>query len=132
MQLCERVSNALLRAKKSVEAYIVNTLETLIQSESVIADTNDIEQCKSFLRDMPLKSANENNNAREALLRYFDTFSSSSEAPLHALAHALQFAIYTFTYPNNTPSDFLPCFRHKSRFSWTRRKRNKIQKTSYQ
>lgn len=53
-----------------------------------------------------MKSANENNNAREALLRYFDTFSSSSEAPLHALAHALQFAIYTFTYPNNTPSDF--------------------------
>lgn len=95
-----------IAGKKSVEAYIVNTLEMLIQSESVIANTNNIEQCRSFLRDLPLKSANENNNAREALLRYFDTFSSSGEAPLHALAHALQFAIYTFTYPNNTPSDF--------------------------
>ena len=95
-----------IAGKRSVEAYIINTLEMLIQNESVIADTNDIEQCRSFLRDMPLKNANENNSAREAILRYFDTFSSSGEVPLHALAHALQFAIYTFTYPNNTPSDF--------------------------
>lgn len=95
-----------IAGKKSVEAYIVNTLEMLIQKERVIVDTNEIEQCKSFLKDIPLKSANENNNARGALLRYFDTFSSSGETPLHALSHALQFAIYTFTYPNNTPSDF--------------------------
>jgi len=92
--------------KKAVEMYIVNTLEQRIQNEGIIADIHDIEQCRGFLSAMPLKSSNENNNAREALLHYFDTFSSSGEVPLRALAHALQFAIYTFTYQNNTPSDF--------------------------
>ena len=39
--------------------------------------------------------------------RYFSAYVQSGDAPLDALAKALQMALYTFTYSNNTPSDFV-------------------------
>lgn len=95
-----------IACKKSVEAYIVNLLEDIIRREKLVVDTANANACSDFIIGMPLKAAKEKKNAREALLQYFETFYAGGDDPLRALSRALQFAIYTFTYPNNTPSDF--------------------------
>ncbi|RJQ40109.1 MAG: hypothetical protein C4550_04170 [Nitrospiraceae bacterium] len=95
-----------IACKKSVEAYIVNLLEDNIRKECLVEDTTSADACRGFITSMPLKAAKEKKNAREALLQYFETFYAGGDEPLRALSRALQFAIYTFTYPNNTPSDF--------------------------
>ncbi|MEG6521381.1 hypothetical protein [Desulfotomaculum sp. 1211_IL3151] len=95
-----------IACKKSVEAYAVNLLEDIIRRERLVADITSVDACRAFIKGMPLKSAKERKNARDALLQYFETFYAGGDEPLRALSRALQFAIYTFTYPNNTPSDF--------------------------
>lgn len=96
-----------IACKKSVEAYIVNLLEDIIRNERLIADTTSAEACRRFISsDIALNAAKEQKNAREVLLQYFETFYAGGNKPLRALSRALQFAIYSFTYPNNTPSDF--------------------------
>ena len=95
-----------ISCKKSVEAYIVNLLEAIILKERLVTDITSANACIAFINSIPLKAANENKNAREALVQYFETFYAGGDTPLRALSRALQFAIYTFTYPNNTPSDF--------------------------
>lgn len=103
----ERASElSYISCKKSVEAYIVNLLEDIIRNERLIADITSAEACREFINCMALKAANEGKKAREALLQYFETFCAGGDEPLRALSRALQFAIYTFVYPNNTPSDF--------------------------
>ena len=95
-----------IACKKSVEAYIVNLLEDIINRERLIADTTSTDACRAFIKGIPLKAVKEKKNAREILLQYFETFYAGGDKPLRALSRALQFAIYTFTYPDNTPSDF--------------------------
>jgi hypothetical protein len=95
-----------IACKKSVEAYIVNLLEDIIRKERLVVDVTSADACRDFITSMPLKAAKEKKNARDALLQYFETFYAGGDEPLRALSRALQFAIYTFTYPNNTPSDF--------------------------
>lgn len=103
----ERASElSFISCKKSVEAYTVNVLEDIIRRERLVIDVTKPDACRDFLRSMSLKTANEEKNARDALLHYFDIFLVGGDEPLSALARALQLAIYTFTYPNNTPSDF--------------------------
>lgn len=103
----ERASElCFISCKKSVEAYIVNLLADFIQRDKLITDITSAVSCKAFIKSMPLKAAMEKKNVREALSQYFDTFYAGGDEPLRALARALQFAIYTFRYPNNTPSDF--------------------------
>lgn len=101
----ERASElCFISSKKSVEAYIVNLLEDIICKERLIVDINSANACKSFINSMKLDEKNE--KARDAMLQYFETFCAGGDKPLRALSRALQFAIYTFIYPNNTPSDF--------------------------
>lgn len=95
-----------ITCKKSVEAYIVNLLEDIIRRDELVVDISSADACRAFIKGMSLKAAKERKNAREALLQYFETFYAGGDEPLRALSRALQFAIYTFTYPNNTPSDF--------------------------
>lgn len=103
----ERASElCFISCKKSVEAYIVNLLEYFIQRDKLISNITSADACKAFIKSIPLKAAMEKKNAREALTQYFETFYTGGDEPLRALARALQFAIYTFRYPNNTPSDF--------------------------
>lgn len=103
----ERASElCFISSKKSVEAYVVNVLEDLILKEALIADPTNADSCRAFINNMVLNAANENKNARDALLKYFETFYTGGDAPLRALSRAIQFALYTFTYSNNTPSDF--------------------------
>lgn len=103
----ERASElSFIACKKSVEAYTVNVLEQILIEDKLIADTEKPEACRTFLNSIALNSVNEEKHVREALIRYFDMFVAGGDIPLRALARAMQFAIYTFTYPNNTPSDF--------------------------
>lgn len=103
----ERASElAFIACKKSVEEYAISALEQILYSDKLITDTNSADACRTFLHDLALKPANEEKNAREALLRYFEMFLAGGNTPLRALAHAMQLSIYTFTYPDNTPSDF--------------------------
>ena len=95
-----------IACKKSVEAYIVNLLEVIMLRDKLIADISSADACRAFIKSIPLKASKERRNAREALMQYFETFYAGGDAALRALSRALQFAIYTFTYPNNTPSDF--------------------------
>jgi hypothetical protein len=95
-----------IACKKSVEAYIVNLLEVIIRRDKLVVDISSADACRAFINGMSIKAAKEKKNAREALMQYFETFYTGGDAPLRALSRALQFAIYAFTYPNNTPSDF--------------------------
>ncbi len=103
----ERASElSFISCKKAVEAYTVNVLANFIEQDKLIANIESPEACRAFLNSIALNSQNEDKKAREALLRYFDMFLTGGEKPLSALARAMQLAIYTFIYPNNTPSDF--------------------------
>lgn len=103
----ERASEySFISCRKSVEAFAINVIEDFLRHDCLIADIYNPEACRTFLHGIALSSKNENDNAREALLHYLDIFLIDGDKPLHALARSIQLAIYTYTYPNNTPSDF--------------------------
>lgn len=113
----ERASElSFISCKKSVEAYIVNILEDIIREDCLISDINSAEACREFLCYMALSQKNEDKNVRDAILHYFNIFLTDNLTPIKALAHALQLAIYTFTYSDTTPSDFCRVLGTKSGF----------------
>lgn len=113
----ERASElSFISCKKSVEAYIVNILEDIIREDCLISDINSTEACREFLCYMALSQKNEDKNVRDAILHYFNIFLTDNLTPIKALAHALQLAIYTFTYSDTTPSDFCRVLGTKAGF----------------
>lgn len=90
-------------AKKSVEDYYVNAIYDFIGAE-IPHDT--VTSCKKWINEMVFNSVDKEENVKNAITSYFDSFCAEGDAPKYALAKALQIALYTFEYKNNSPSDF--------------------------
>lgn len=96
---------SLIAAKKAVEDLFINSIESMLLEE--ISDSNSDMACKEYIKQMILNDKNEKAKVREGLLSFYTSFCSDGDHPIHALARALQLMVYTFIYPNNTPSDFV-------------------------
>lgn len=90
--------------KKEVENFYINCIKERLRSE--IVNHNSEEECMSYIEKSPFDETNEKKDERGLVKRYFSAYVQSGDLPLDALAKALQMALYTFTYSNNTPSDF--------------------------
>ncbi len=90
--------------KKEVENFYINCIKERLSSE--IINHNSEEECMSYIEKSPFDETNEKKDERGLVKRYFSAYVQSGDLPLDALAKALQMALYTFTYSNNTPSDF--------------------------
>ena len=90
--------------KKEVENFYINCIKERLSSE--IVNHNSEEECMSYIEKSPFDETNEKKDERGLVKRYFSAYAQSGDLPIDALAKALQMALYTFTYSNNTPSDF--------------------------
>ncbi len=90
-------------AKKSVEDYYVNAIYQVVD-EDIAHDTE--KDCKKWIKDMVFSSVDLEDNAKNAITSYFNSFCAEGDTPKYALAKALQIALYTFEYKNSSPSDF--------------------------
>lgn len=91
-----------IAAKKAVEDYFVNVLEDIL-AEEIPQATNT--SCIQWI-DNIIASGAKDEEIRKAVSSYYEGFFAAQEKPLRALAKALQIALYTFEYKNNSPSDF--------------------------
>lgn len=89
--------------KKSVEDYYVNAIYHLIDDE--IAHDTD-KACKKWIKEMVFTSIEKEEVDKKAIISYYNSFRDEGDQPKFALAKALQIALYTFEYKNNSPSDF--------------------------
>lgn len=55
---------------------------------------------------MALATDDREAEVKKAVISYYSSFITEGDKPIRALAKALQVAIYTFEYKNNSPSDF--------------------------
>lgn len=88
--------------KKSVEDYYINAILKIIDEE--IPHGTD-SACKKWINEMVLSSKDED-NVKMAVSSYYNSFLEEGDNPKYALAKALQIALYTFEYKNESPSDF--------------------------
>ena len=76
----------------------------------LIVDISSEDACKKYiahgftLKDTYKKVKGE--DIRKVILQHISSGCRAGEEPLLATAKALQFAVYTYTFPNTTPSDF--------------------------
>lgn len=106
----ERASEAcFIACKKAVEAYTVSFICEWLKNSNLIVDISSERACKEYiaqgfsLKDYKKESGEE---LRKIILQHISSGCRAGEKPLLATAKALQFAIYTYIFPNTTPSDF--------------------------
>ncbi len=93
--------------KRAVEEFTAAFIQDWLSRTQVISDTTSQDSCLQYISSgLSLSSANENKNVREIVQQHIKSNCNAGDAPLLATAKALQFALYTYTYPNTTPSDF--------------------------
>jgi hypothetical protein len=100
---------SLLLCKKAVETYTINFLEKHLigLDSSYILDINSEQAVKDYICQASLSHKKiDTEEIRSIILQYFDGYCSKGDTPTRAMSRALQFALYTYTYPNSTPSDF--------------------------
>lgn len=102
-------AGSFLSCKKAVEAYTINYLEKYLTGldGNYILDINNKQAVKDYIQQAPLYHKKiDAEEIRGVILQHFDGYCEKGDTPMRAIARALQFALYTYTYPNNTPSDF--------------------------
>jgi hypothetical protein len=87
-------------AKTSVEDYYINTIGVLLEDNFSIKNSD--ESCLNFLE----KSNFNTDSQFESTRKYYETFCKEGRSYITAVAHAMQLALYTLEYKNNSPSDF--------------------------
>lgn len=97
-------AECLIAMKKAVEDMFINSIEVMLLEEISRKDSN--EACLEYIAQMSLDDKNEKAKVREGLVSFYSSFYADGNEPIHALARALQLIVYTYIYPNNTPSDF--------------------------
>lgn len=90
-------------AKKTVEDFFISSID-MILGEEIPSDTAD--ECRRWIDSMVFSSVNREESIRRAVKNYFDSFVDEDRSPRLALSRALQIALYTFEYKNNSPSAF--------------------------
>ena len=102
-------SGSFLSCKKAVESYTVNFLEGYLSSLNgqYILDISSKKAIEDYINGIALyHKKTDVEETRQVILQHFNGYCEKGEAPIRAIARSLQFALYTYTYPNNTPSDF--------------------------
>ncbi len=102
-------AGSFLSCKKAVEAYTINLLERYIcgLDGQYILDINDKAAIDAYINGISLYNKKTDiEEIRGVILQHFNGYCQKGETPIRAIARSLQFALYTYTYPNNTPSDF--------------------------
>lgn len=106
----EQASEAcFIACKKSVEAYTVSFIYEWLKNSNLITDISSESACKEYItHGFALKDYTKESGEKlgEIILQHISSGCRAGEEPLLATAKALQFAIYTYTFPNTTPSDF--------------------------
>lgn len=105
----ERASEAcFIACKKAVEAYTISFIYGWLRDNNQITDISSESACKEYISRITLKDYKKESEeeVREIILQHILSGCRAGEEPLLATAKALQFAIYTYTFPNTTPSDF--------------------------
>lgn len=93
--------------KKAVESYTISFVKDWLLKAQVIADPLSKDSCLQYISDgFALTGVNEEKGIREIIQQHIRSNCNAGDVPLLATAKALQFALYTYRYPNNTPSDF--------------------------
>ena len=90
-------------AKKTVEDFFINSIDVTLKEE-IPSDT--AEECQRWIDSMVFSSVNREESIRKAVKSYYDSFIGEDGSPRLALSRALQIALYTFEYKNNSPSAF--------------------------
>ena len=90
-------------AKKTVEDFFVNSIDVILEEE-ISSDT--VDECQRWIDSMVFSQVNREESIKKAVKSYFDSFIGEDESPRLALSRALQIALYTFEYKNNSPSAF--------------------------
>lgn len=95
-------SKSFTECKKAMEKYTVNFVcEWLIQAK-VISDINDKNACEAYIKN----DINVTDEVRTKLEKHFANNVQAGDLPILATAKAIQFAMYTETYSDTTPSEF--------------------------
>ena len=74
-----------------------------VLAEEKLQNTN--KACRTWINNMVFP-ADKEYEAKSAIISYYENFCTEGDSPKMALAKALQIALYTFEYKNNSPSDF--------------------------
>lgn len=91
-------------AKKAVEDYFVECIKRIL-SDDIFEDT--VEGCEDWINhDLRFVTTEDDDKQRPAIKSYFQNFNTGEGSPIEALSRAIQMALYTFKYVNNSPSDF--------------------------
>ena len=90
-------------AKKTVEDFFINSIDKIL-AEEISSDT--ATACRRWIDGMVFSSTTREESIKKAVKSYFDSFLGEERSPRLALSRALQIALYTFEYKNNSPSAF--------------------------
>ncbi len=102
-------SGSFLSCKKAVELYTINFLEKYLSglNGKYILDIKDKKAIENYINGIALyHKKSDVEEIRQIILQHFNGYCEKGEKPIRAIARSLQFTLYTYTYPNNTPSDF--------------------------
>jgi hypothetical protein len=102
-------SGCFLSCKKAVESFTINFLEKHLTGldGKYITDINNKRAIEDYIDGFRLEGNKiDPVEVKSVILQHFNRYSEKGDTPIRAIARALQFALYTYTYPNNTPSDF--------------------------
>ena len=104
----ERASEACFVAcKKSVEAYTTAFVCEWLKDSGVIRDYSSQSAYEEYIvKGLSLTQQQEAKGVRSTILQHIRANCQAGDSPLLATAKALQFSLYTYKYPNTTPSDF--------------------------
>lgn len=114
----ERASEACFVAcKKAVEAYTTAFACEWLKNSGVIRDYNSQNAYEEYIAEgFSLTQQQEAKGVRSTILQHIRANCQAGDPPLLATAKALQFALYTYKYPNTTPSDFCNVLGTKAGF----------------
>lgn len=126
MESIERASEQTFTSgKKSVEDFFIMSIRDLLKD----VVENSKSGCKKWLaEELVFDNVKDRDECESAITSYFDSFSKEEEDQLTALAHALQIALYTFRYKNNSPSDFCRVLGVRSGFVGPRGNRANVKR----
>lgn len=104
----ERASEAcFIACKKSVEAYTISFVQNWLKESGLVQNVNSQTACEEYIsHGFVLTKKDEDKGVRNTILQHMKANCQAGDLPLMATAKALQFALYTYKYPNTTPSDF--------------------------
>lgn len=95
-------SKCFVECKKSMERYTVNFVKDWLIASNIISDVTSKKKCLHYLSE----DINVTDKIRDVLCLQFENNCKLGDEPIVAMAKSIQYAMYTETYSDTTPSDF--------------------------